>query len=46
MQQIKQLEDKIEVLEKNNIKLKKQLDHMNLVNASIAQELGLSKGFI
>lgn len=28
------------------MKLKKQYDHMQMVHASIAQELGLSKGFI
>lgn len=46
MQEIKDLEDKIEVLEKNNVKLKKQYEHLQLINGSIAQELGLSKGFI
>ena len=44
--EIKELEDKIEVLEKNQIKIKKQYEHLQLVNASLAQELGLSKGFI
>jgi hypothetical protein len=28
------------------MKIKKQYEHLQLVNASIAQELGLSKGFI
>jgi DNA repair exonuclease SbcCD ATPase subunit len=37
IQEIKDLEDKIEVLEKNNVKLKKQYEHLQLVNASIAQ---------
>ena len=44
--EIKELEDKIEVLEKNQIKIKKQYEHLQLVNASLAQDLGLSKGFI
>lgn len=46
LQEIKELEDKNEVLEKNNIKLKKQVEHLTMLNQSIAQELGLSKGFI
>ena len=46
LNEIKELEDKIEVLEKNQIKIKKQYEHLQLVNASLAQELGLSKGFI
>ncbi len=46
LQEIKDLEDKIEILEKNNMKIKKQYEHLQLVNSSIAQELGLSKGFI
>ena len=46
LNEIKELQDKIEVLEKNLVKVKKQYEHLQLINASIAQELGLSKGFI
>ena len=37
LNEIKELEDKIEVLEKNQIKIKKQYEHLQLVNASLAQ---------
>lgn len=33
-------------MEKNLIKAKKQYEHLQLINSSLAQELGLSKGFI
>jgi len=36
----------VEVLEKNQLKYKKQYEHIQMINASITQELGLSKGFI
>jgi hypothetical protein len=37
LQEIKDLEDKIEILEKNNMKIKKQYEHLQLVNSSIEQ---------
>ena len=46
LKEIRDLEDKVEVLEKNQLKFKKQLEHSQMINASITQELGLSKGFI
>ena len=37
LNEIKELEDKIEVLEKNQVKLKKQYEHLQLINGSLAQ---------
>lgn len=44
--EIKELEGRLAESEKDNIRLRKTVDHLNLVNQSIAQELGLKKGFI
>lgn len=46
LDQIKELEGRLSECEKENVKFKKTIDHLNLVNQSLAQELGLKKGFI
>jgi hypothetical protein len=46
LDEIKELEQKLGECEKENVKFKKTIDHLNLVSQSLAQELGLKKGFI
>lgn len=46
MDEIKELERKLVEGEKENVRLRKTVEHLNMVNQSIAQELGLKKGFI
>ncbi len=44
--EIKDLEGRLTECDKELVRLRKTVDHLNLVNQSLAQELGLKKGFI
>ena len=44
--EINELEKTIDTVEKQNIKLKKQVDHLTMTYNAVATELGLSKGHI
>ena len=45
-QELKELYEKNEKIENENIKLQKQVEHLVRENRSIAQDLGLKKGYI
>lgn len=45
-EEIKQLFDKNQKIENENIKLQKQVEHLARDNRALAQELGLKKGYI
>ena len=40
------MESRLAESDKEIVKLRRSIDHLNLLNQSLAQELGLKKGFI